>query len=511
MKDNPLLKIDLSWKVVNKILTKQEIEDIQKVYTPEKWDTKLSIANKIGALPSRLKSEIYSTISPEDVEELKFSWEFMGRPSQIKAITSTAGKILFMAGRGAGKTWAGGHYANKKAEDYPGQEGVILTRTAGDFKTVVKAIQEACPEHKRPVYKKMDRRIEWPNGSYAILTSSERPDQLRGPNGYWGWADEAAFLKDTEDASGMTALRNLFTCVRMGDNPQVFLSTTPKRSKAMNEIMEEANSSKNSAYMVHATTFDNTALPPSYVQNVLETYKGNKQLARQELFGEIISASGTVFDEESLLNSVLKSGEKIPDTLPIRFVAVDPSVSDKKGDLCGIVVIGCTAERDHKKRTAYVLEEASMQGKPDEWARKVVELCKKHNTKSIVYEKNQGGNVISVMFSQMDKTLKTFPVHASRGKLARAEPVALAVTQGRVKFAEEFIELINEAIQFDPDTTKKSPDRMDAFVWGITACLISPEKGLGGVVSRTYNPASSNINLGFGYGKARGHTQRHQI
>lgn len=496
-----LLDIDLSWASVKNLLSPDEVSAIMDTYTPKEWDEKLSVAIKIAALPDRFSDTIFGELTDEDMESLTHNPEFMGRPSQLSAINSEANKILFMAGRGAGKTWAGGHFACKKAVKYPGEEGVILTRTAGDFKTVVKAIQEASPADFMPEYKKMDRKIIWPNNSYAILASSERPDQLRGPNGYWGWADEAAFLKDVEDASGMTALRNLFTCVRMGDNPQVFLSTTPKRSKAMNEIIEEAEKSPESAVMFHATTFDNTALPTSYIKNVLATYKGNTQLARQELYGEIIESAGTVFDEVSVRGCI--ASNPIPSHLPIRFIAVDPSVSDNKGDLCGIVVMGCTSESDLNKRTAYVLADETMQGRPDEWAERVAELCKKYKTKNVVYEKNQGGDVIAALFDKLDPTLNVMTVHASRGKVARAEPVSLVMTQGRVVFAEEFIDLINELIQYNPETSKKSPDRMDALVWGVTACLIKPPPGMRTARVSSFNPANHSLPVGFGAGKVR--------
>jgi phage terminase large subunit-like protein len=56
------------------------------------------------------------------------------------------------------------------------------------------------------------------------------------------------------------------------------------------------------------------------------------------------------------------------------------------------------------------------------------------------------------------------PVHARHGKKTRAEPVAMRCEQGRLHIVGDCPELEDQMVLFDPQSTRESPDRMDAMV-----------------------------------------------
>jgi len=67
-----------------------------------------------------------------------------------------------------------------------------------------------------------------------------------------------------------------------------------------------------------------------------------------------------------------------------------------------------------------------------------------------------------------DETLPVRLVHASRGKMARAEPVSALYEQNRVKHVRGLNDLEDQMVQWEPLGSIGSPDRLDALVWAIT-------------------------------------------
>ena len=67
-------------------------------------------------------------------------------------------------------------------------------------------------------------------------------------------------------------------------------------------------------------------------------------------------------------------------------------------------------------------------------------------------------------------------LRASRGKVARAEPVAALDEQGRVHHVGAFPELEDQMCAFTRDYDRAragySPDRVDARVWALTELLL---------------------------------------
>lgn len=461
-----------------------------------------SQADIVAEMSEEERAEIFKDFTDEKWEALVYDWDFWGRPEQSPPDDDSWHIFVALAGRGWGKSRAGAEWIKKKVRENPGCKILLLGRTASDTRDVmVSAILEASPPWERPEYTPSKRRLEWPNGSYAICTSSESPDQLRGPQAHFAWADELAALKSTTDDSGATAWSNLLAATRNGHNPQIFATTTPKRTELMRKIIEDSKIPKKRTKIIRGSTFDNTSLSSYYLEGIVGQYD-NSDLARQELYGEMLDdAQGLLFNDDMIRKATV-SRRSLP-ALPLKFIAVDPSVAEKPRDECGIVAVGVTGEKDITKRHAYILEDYSLRAAPEVWAKRVVEAAKEHRTRYVVVEKNQGSQLLQMVINAIDPKLKVFLVHATKGKFKRAEPVVVAMQQKRVKLVEEMPDLTDQMVFYDPENTKSSPDRMDAMVWGVVAALISPPDGLRMPFTTVTSAVERRIPSGLGSGRSR--------
>ena len=153
------------------------------------------------------------------------------------------------------------------------------------------------------------------------------------------------------------------------------------------------------------------------------------------------------------------------------MVGVDPSVGDGDGDTCGIIV-AALGEDDR----GYVLADASLAAPPDRWAARVAEVADLHGADRVVAEANQGGKLVSQVLHAADRRLPVTLVHASRGKAARAEPVATLYAIGRAHHVGLFAELEDQMCGVMAggryQGPGRSPDRADALVWAMTELML---------------------------------------
>lgn len=391
---------------------------------------------------------------------------------------------LFLIGEGmipTHNTRTASEWVRKKAMENPGCRIAIAGRTVADVRNVMvvgeSGVLAVHPESDRPEYKGHTASIHWPNGSQALLLSSESPDQARGPQFHYAVGDEFAAWKTTTDSSGATLYSNIIAATRLGENPQILLATTPKKTRVMRDIMERAKDPEQRIRIISGSTLDNTSLGASYIKNLLLQY-GDSDLARQEIDGIMLEDSeGVVFNEKMIETS--RTYGNMPSNLR-KIIAVDPSVSGdpKTADECGIMVIGVTGESNILQRRAFVIEDASLRAAPDVWAERIADMARKYNITNVVAEANQGGALIESVIKTKSAQLKVHLVHATKGKIKRVEPIVVAMQQGRVKLVGEFPELEEQLLYYDPEISGYSPDRMDAFAWGCTALLVQPPKGL---------------------------------
>jgi hypothetical protein len=185
-------------------------------------------------------------------------------------------------------------------------------------------------------------------------------------------------------------------------------------------------------------------------------------MGRQELYGELLNESDSALWTRAILDEARITPEDAPPYYRV-VVAIDPAVtSGESSDETGIIVAGATPDGHY-----YIIEDATMRGTPEVWARKAVEMYRKHKCDRVIAEVNNGGDMVEAVLRQVDNTIPYRKVHASRGKQVRAEPVSALSEQRRLHLIGAFPLLEDQLVTWEPGSDK-SPDRMDAMVWAIT-------------------------------------------
>lgn len=397
----------------------------------------------------------------------------------------------------SGKTRSAAEWIRHKAQDTSqGQlRFLLVARTAADVRDVLvegdSGVLAITPPSERPLYEPSKRRLTWPNGHTAVLSTADEPDSLRGVQAHYAWADELAAWRQTPDAAGMTSWDNLRVATRLGRNPQIVATTTPKRVKSLFDLIDEEKKT-GKIYISKGSTLDNSGnLSEAYIQAITGVYGGTR-LARQELYGEMLDdVEGALWTAEMISEA---RHNAMPLGLPLRVIGVDPSVAENPKDECGIVVCASTGDRDLYKREAWILEDATVHGSPEMWANKVVEMARKWLC-PVVAEVNQGGALVRNAINAIDPNIKVFEVHSKYGKALRAEPVVLAYEQKRIHHVGYLAELESQ-MEFWVPGEGKSPDRVDALVHALTALLIKPPQGFVGGKITAKSPASRRIGSG---------------
>lgn len=368
---------------------------------------------------------------------------------------------MLLGGRGAGKTFAGAWWINHLAE-IKDRRFALVGPTLHDVREVmvegpsgIKAVPERT---KRPRWEAGRRRLVWPNGSEAHAFSAEDPDSLRGPQFHHAWADEFCAWRRPE-----AVLSNLRLGLRLGDDPRLMVTTTPRPIPALRRLLAEAG-----VVIDRAGTQANAEhLSPGFLAHLKTLYAGTR-LEAQELEGLMVEAEGALFRAEDLA----RARGCPPATLERIVVAVDPPAS-AGGDACGIVVVGRQDGR------AFVLADRSKAGEsPQGWARIVAQAAREFGAREIVAEKNQGGEMVRTVLAHGGCETAIKLVHASRGKAVRAEPVAALYEQGRVVHCGAFPALEEELMALGAvESGGRSPDRADALVWAVMHLLPTPRAG----------------------------------
>lgn len=438
-----------------------------------------SLMEQIALLPEEERNAVLADI---DMESLVWDWSAWARPEQRPPDGTNWAIWLYLAGRGAGKTRSAAEWVREKAK-YTNQGQLrfaLVARTAADVRDVIvegeSGIINVSPPSERPHYEPSKRRLTWPNGNTATLFTADEPDGLRGPQCHYAWADELAAWRQTPDAAGMTSWDNLRVSARLGPNPQIIATTTPKRVPILYSLIEEANKTGR-VVISKGSTLDNAGnLSEAYLQAITGVYEGTR-LAAQELYGEMLDdVEGALWTMEMIEEA--RQG-MLPPSAPLRCIGVDPSVAENPRDECGIVVCASTADRDLYKRHAWVLEDATVHGSPEMWATKVVEMARRWGC-PVIAEVNQGGALVGSAINAIDPSVKVLDVHSKHGKTLRAEPVVLAYEQQRVHHIGYLPDLEDQMTSWIPEETRKSPDRVDALVHALTALLVKPPTGFHG-------------------------------
>lgn len=419
-----------------------------------------------------------SEMSPQEILSLKYQWPFWARRGQLPPEGKWTYWML-LAGRGYGKTRVGAEWVRSIAEAGTVEYIHLIAPTNGDIRKVMlegeSGLLNISPSWFMPKYEPSKSRVVWPNGVKAYLFSAEEPDRLRGPQCGAFWADELAAWEHLDETWS-----NIQFGFRLGRSPQGVITTTPRPLA----LVKKLNSNPN-CKVTKGSTYDNRAnLAEPFFEEVITAYEGTR-LGRQELNGEILEDNpNSLFQQRWFDKSRL---EQAPADLEKIIVAVDPNVKENiDSDECGIVIVGMKTIDGVKHY--YVLSDATIQPETmDEWGREVVKQYFMWQADRVIAETNNGGALVIKNITSVNADIPCEEVTATRGKTKRAEPIATLCEQGRVHFCGKFMLLETQCIEWDPtlDAKKgaqKSPDRMDAFVWGVAH--LSGMKGKGMVQGR---------------------------
>jgi phage terminase large subunit-like protein len=420
-----------------------------------------------GTLASAL-----ATLSERELEFLFHDWQVWARDDQLVEFATDKRVVLMLGGRGSGKTRAGAEWVRALASEPSLKQRTatasetriaLVGNTMHDVRSVmvegVSGILAVHPACERPVYEPSKRRITWANGTVAELFSADEAESLRGPQFSHAWCDEFAKWRDAATAWDM-----LQFALRLGDDPKVAITTTPRVGSFLKKIMADE-----ATVTVTLSTADNALnLAPTFLAEMTRRYAGSA-LGRQELLGEIVEdVSDSLWRRQWIDDARVMAAPEMRRVI----VALDPPVTaTAHSDACGIVVAGLGVDG-----RAYVLADRTIQGRtPDVWAKAAIAAYDDFAADRVVAEINQGGDLVIGVIHQFAKNLPVVKVRATRGKWVRAEPVAALYAEGRVAHVGRFDALEDQLAAFGVDGTVrgKSPDRADALVWAITELLLS--------------------------------------
>ncbi len=432
-----------------------------------------SLSDLLSSLTTGEVEELLDGLSPNAVLSLPWLFDIWALQGHQLAPEGDWTTWVILGGRGAGKTRAGAEWVRSKVEGAMPWDVGECRRVALIGETIEQArevmvfgdsgILACSPPDRRPVWEATRKRLVWPNGAVAEIYSASNPESLRGPQFDAAWCDELAKWKQGQDAWDMLQFG-----LRLGDQPQQVVTTTPRPSGLLADLLRDARTVRTSA----PTEANAANLADSFLEYVSAKYAGSR-LGRQELQGEILTDVEGAFWSFASLDECRTD---VPELDRI-VVAVDPPVTGGlKADECGIIVAGVTMQGPPQDWRAYVLEDASVSGSPQVWAERAVAKAREYGADRLVAEVNQGGELVESLVRSIDPLVPYRAVRASRGKAARAEPVAALYEQGRVSHCGGFADLEDQmcAMTVSGFSGKGSPDRVDALVWAITDLMIAP-------------------------------------
>ena len=405
-------------------------------------------------------------------DALEGDWSLTARPNQLPPAGMDWTIWLLLAGRGFGKTRAGAEFVRAEVEAGRARRVALVTSTAADGRDVVvegeSGLLAISNPWQRPLYEPSKRRLTWPNGAIGTLYSAEEADRLRGPQHDLAWADEIAAWADP------SAWDQLMFGLRLGKHPRCVATTTPRPIKIIRDLIAREGQD---VAISRGTSYENRQnLAPAFFAEIVRRYEGTR-IGRQELDAEVLNDTpGALWQREWIDEARVAVA---PDDLVRVVVAVDPAVtSGEDADETGIVV--CAIDGDGH---GYVLADLSGRYAPHEWAAKAIGAYHRYKADFVVAEVNQGGEMVAAVLRQVDPNVAFRSVHASRGKVTRAEPVSALYEQRRVSHVGSFPQLEDQFCSmtndFDRARAGYSPDRVDAAVWGFSMLIVEAMPGAG--------------------------------
>jgi phage terminase large subunit-like protein len=432
-----------------------------------------SSAASLRAVWNRLspneQTRLLLNLSPNQRADFLGDWCLFIQPHQLPPLLTESGEEwttwLALGGRGAGKTRAGAEFVRSLVlglapyATRPHGRIALVGETLHDVREVmiegVSGLLRVHPHAERPIWVSSRRRLEWPNGAIGYAFSADDPESLRGPQFEAAWADELAKWRHADATFDMLQFG-----LRLGERPRQVITTTPRPTALIKRLIADPSTAVTRA----GTAANARNLSAAFLSAVVKRYAGTR-LGRQELDGEVIEERNDALWSRAMIDAARMDGAP---PLSRIVVAVDPPASSsKRADACGLVAAGRVEEG-----AIYILADETVSGlSPSGWAAQAIALWRRLEADALVVEVNQGGDMVRSVIGAIDASVPVTSVRAHRGKWLRAEPVASLYEQGRVKHAGVFPALEDEMCDFGLDglSSGRSPDRLDALVWAVTA------------------------------------------
>jgi phage terminase large subunit-like protein len=210
------------------------------------------------------------------------------------------------------------------------------------------------------------------------------------------------------------------------------------------------------------------------LHSIIRKYEGTR-LGRQELMAELLD------DRPGALWTLKAIDADRVCQCPLLtriVVGTDPAVTSGDDSAeWGILVVGMGPSPNGQVWPPhfYVIDDLSKKLSPNEAAQLVVHGYQAYKADRIVAEVNNGGDLVEAILRNVDHSCAYKAVHASRGKLTRAEPIAALYEQHRVHHVGTFGVVEDQMCDYVP-LVSKSPDRMDALVWALTELSAEEEQ-----------------------------------
>lgn len=398
---------------------------------------------------------------PEELWELEYRWDFWQRTDQ-RPPHGDWRTWFVMAGRGFGKTRMAAEYVRAAAEADGSLRIALVAATLHEARSIMiegeSGLLSIAPDEQRPTWEPSLKRLVWPTGAIANVFAASEPEALRGPEHHLAWADEVAKWD-----KGVDAWDNLMMTMRLGEEPRIVATTTPRAVPLVRRLLKEGGV----AISRGAMEANRAHLPDSFREAMQEVY-GKARLGRQELLGEFLEDAQDALWTRDLIE---RCRVRVAPDMRRIVIGVDPPASTG-GDACGIVAVGKGADGK-----AYVLADHSVKGRsPEGWARAVSTAALVWGADRVVAEANNGGDMVVSTLQAADVAMPVKKVSASRGKVARAEPVAALYEAGKAFHIGAFPELEDELCGLISgggyEGPGRSPDRADALVWAMSELML---------------------------------------
>lgn len=501
---------------------------------PEVVGKLVDLCRELYALPQPQRQAALLALAEPTRAALRatdYEWALFGRPEQIAPPQPWRWWVC-SGGRGGGKTRAICEDVLEWVHDHPGVRVALVGKDAGSVRRIQitgkSGILARSPPWFRPVWRKTDKMLVWPNDTIAEYHSSEEPGTLRGPEYHAAWLTELFHWSIPRGGRAPIAwAEGIGRGLRLGAEPRGIIDSSPRDTEFCmefilgrrqpdgsfptsqaaidsgewaieHEVTDEDGTVRAYRVVVRRWSSERNAenLTPGITAEWRAELKGSP-LEEQELDGIIPTRpAGALWTRSARTEA---DGSVLPGLDDLRVsgvstalvrivVAVDPTRANTPRDEAGIMVAALGEDG-----VVYLLEDATVKGPPELWARRAIEAALKWGAQAIVLEQNrlptQTRNTIQAVDEDMRRRAETpearqrrpvqvIEVTASDGKGTRAEPVATLYARGRVRHVVEpgnprkYDLLEAEMCAFDPRRPGPSPNRMDALVWGVTELVM---------------------------------------